>query len=44
MKRRQDTLEYPRGFVNEDYAETLGVVCFKAFDHEFYGAVVLGVD
>lgn len=35
------TLEYPGGFVDQDYAQAFGVVGFEAFDHEFYGAVIL---
>ena len=36
------TVEYPRGFMDENDAERFGVIGFEAFDHEFDGAVVLG--
>ena len=37
------TLEYPGSFVNKDYTEGFGVVCFEAFYHEFHGCVILGL-
>ena len=35
------TMEYPWGFMHEDYAEALGVIGLKASNHEFNGSVIL---
>ena len=40
-ERGSSTLEYPWGFVHENYPQTFGIVRFKAFDHEFDRTVVL---